>query len=316
MNNILVVIDKVELKYFEFNKLVTNFWFIKELLDRDKKVYITTTNLLSLKSNCAYTKCYECFTDEDNIFYKNNILEKEVDSFDLVLFRPDPPVDIDYINATYIFDFVKTKVINSPSAIRNFNEKLHSILFREYMTDTQITCSLSDIENFLSKYKQIVIKPLNRCFGSGVMYLYEGDPNTRTIINTLTNNETTQVMLQEFLPEVKNGDTRVLTCGNKILPYCIKKLPGNSDFKFNTHSDSFIVKSELTKQDLEYFTPIAQKLDSMGIKMAGLDVIGDKIIEINVTSPCYFIKEINNAYNIHLEQELIDYILTNSLLSL
>lgn len=316
MNNILVVIDKIELKYFEFNKLVTNFWFIKELLDRDKKVYITTTNLLSLKSNCAYTKCYECFADKDNIFYKNNILEKEVDSFDLVLFRPDPPVDIDYINATYIFDFAKTRVINSPSAIRNFNEKLHSILFREYMTDTQITCSLSDIENFLSKYKQIVIKPLNRCFGSGVMYLYEGDPNTRTIINTLTNNETTQVMLQEFLPEVKNGDTRVLTCGNKILPYCIKKLPGNSDFKFNTHSDSFIVKSELTKQDLEYFTPIAQKLDSMGIKMAGLDVIGDKIIEINVTSPCYFIKEINNAYNIHLEQELIDYILTNSLLSL
>lgn len=316
MNNILVIIDKIELKYFEFNQLVTNFWFIKEFLNREKNVYITTTNLLSLKGDCAYTKCYECFTDKDNIFYKSNLLEKEIDSFELVLFRPDPPVDIDYINATYIFDFVKTRVINSPSAIRNFNEKLHSIFFKEFMTDTMISCNMNDIESFLAKYKQIVIKPLNRCFGSGVMYLYEGDPNTRTIINTLTNNETTQVMLQEFLPSVKSGDTRVLTCGDKILPYCIKKLPGNNDFKFNTHNDDFIVKSELTKQELEYFTPIAKKLDSMGIKMAGLDVIGDKIIEINVTSPCYFIKEINRIYGIHLEQVLVNYMLTSSLLSL
>ena len=141
--------------------------------------------------------------------------------------------------------FVKTKVINSPCAIRNFNEKLHSILFKEYMSETLVTCSLADIEEFLCKHKQIVIKPLNRCFGAGVMYLHEGDPNTKTIINTLTNNETTQVMLQEFLPQVKNGDTRVLTCGDKILPYCIKKLPGSNDFKFNTHNDDFVVKSEL-----------------------------------------------------------------------
>jgi glutathione synthase len=123
-------------------------------------------------------------------------------------------------------------------------------------------------------------------------------------------------MAQQFIPEVKKGDTRVLTLGDKILPYSIKKLPGKNDFKFNTHNDSFLVKSELSTKELEFFTPIAKKLNSMGIVMAGLDVINNKVIEINVTSPCYFIKEINNLYNIRLEKQLSDYLLTKSLLTL
>ena len=316
MKRILFIIDKVELKYFEFNNLVTNFWLIKEFLDRDNEVFIATTQMLSLKNDRAFTKCYESFVDNGNIFYNDVILEKEIDSFDLVMFRPDPPVDIDYINATYIFDFVTTKVINSPKSIRSFNEKLHSLCFCEYMTESIVSSSLKDIELFLARYKQIVLKPLNRCFGSGVMYLYEGDPNTRTIINTLTNNESTLVMVQEFIPEVKSGDVRILTLGDEILPYCIKKLPSTDDFKFNTHNDNYLVKSELCKDDLEYFKPVAKKLKSMGIDMAGLDVIGNRIIEVNVTSPCYFIKEINNAYGVRLEKVISDYLLTPSLLSL
>ena len=316
MRRILFIIDKVELKYFEFNNLVTNFWLIKEFLERGNEVYIATTPMLALKNNVPYAKCYSCYAKNENIFYHKDFLEKEIDSFDLVMFRPDPPVDIDYINATYIFDFVNIKVINSPQAIRSFNEKLHSLYFKEYMTDCIVSASRDDILKFLSKHKQIVLKPLNRCFGSGVMYLHENDPNIRTIINTLTNNETTLVMVQEFLPSVKKGDTRVLTLGDKVLPYCIKKLPSGDDFKFNTHNDNFLVKSELSLQDLKRFEPIAKKLNSMGIFMAGLDVIDDKVIEINVTSPCYFIKEINNLYNINLEKELVDYLLTPVLLSL
>lgn len=316
MRKILFVIDKIELKYFEFNNLVTNFWIIKEFLERKNEVFITTIPQLALKGVKPIAKCYKSFIENGDIFYKKEILEEDINNFDLVMFRPDPPVDIDYINATYVFDFVTTRVVNSPRAIRDFNEKLHSIYFSEYMTDTLVTSSLSDIEDFLLKKRQIVLKPLNRCFGSGVMYLYEGDPNTRTIINTLTNNESTLVMVQEYIPEVKGGDIRVLTLGDKILPYSIKKLPGKDDFKFNTHSDSFIVKSELSKEDLDYFIPVAKKLNSMGIEMAGLDVINGKIIEVNVTSPCYFIKEINNLYNTSIEKELGDYLLTPSLLTL
>ena len=310
MKKILFIIDKIELKYFEFNNLVTNFWMIKEFLERGNQVFITTISNLSLKQDVAYTKCFETFTDKNNIFYKDIKIEKEINDFDLVMFRPDPPVDIDYINATYIFDFVtKPRVINSPQAIRDFNEKLHSVCFKELMTDNIVTASLEEIEEFLAKYKQIVLKPLNRCFGSGVMYLYEGDPNTRTIINTMTNNETTLVMVQEFIPAVKQGDKRVLTLGNKVLRYCIKKLPTNDDFKFNTHNDNFITSAELTDVEFEHFTKVAEKLNAMGIQMAGLDVIDGRIIEVNVTSPCYFIKEINGLYKTNLEHEICDFIL-------
>lgn len=312
MKKILFIIDKVELKYFEFNNLVTNFWLIKEFLEQGHRVYISTIPMLSLENDIAFTNCYESFVENNNIFYKDIIEHKEIDLFDFVMFRPDPPVDINYINSTYIFDFVKTKVINSPKSIRSFNEKLHSLYFKEYMTDSIVTSSLNDIEKFLFKHKQIILKPLNQCFGSGVMYLYDGDPNTRTIIKTLTNNETTLLMIQEFIPEVKQGDTRVLTLGDKVLPYCIKKLSSSDDFKFNTHNDDFLVKSELTESDLSYFSPIAKKLNSMGIVMAGLDVINNKIIEVNVTSPCYFIKEINNIYNIRLEKLLGEYLLSSS----
>ena len=317
MKKILFVIDKIELKYFEFNNLVTNFWLIKEFLDKGNEVFITTIPQLSLKSKIAFAKCYSTYVEDENIFYnKTQVLDKEINSFDLVLFRPDPPVDIDYINATYVFDFVSTEVINSPKIIRDFNEKLHSLYFSEYMTQTLVTSSLNDIEDFVARYKKVVLKPLNRCFGSGVMFLQEGDLNTRTIINTLTNNETTLVMVQEFIPEVKQGDSRVLTLGDRVLPYSIKKLPSSDDFKFNTHSDNFIVKSDLTQKELDYFTPIAQKLNKMGIKMAGLDVINQKVIEINVTSPCYFIKEINSIYKTNLHTEICDFLLTPSLLSL
>lgn len=316
MRKILFVIDKIELKYFEFNNLVTNFWIIKGFLDRGDEVYITTIPQLSLRNQTAFATCYKSFEKNNDIFYEKTLLLKEVNSFDLVMFRPDPPVDVDYINATYIFDFVSTKVINSPKAIRSFNEKLHSLYFSEYMTDCLVSSSLEQIEEFLHQKKQIVLKPLNRCFGSGVMVLLEGDMNTRTIINTLTNNETTAVMVQEFIPEVKNGDTRVLTLGDKILPYCVKKLPSSDDFKFNTHNDNFLVKSELTASELEYFTPIARKLNEMGIVMAGLDVVGGKVIEINVTSPCYFIKEINSLYGIKLENEIMDFLEAPMLIAL
>ena len=317
MKKILFIIDKIELKYFEFNKLVTNFWIIKEFLERKCEVYITTIPNLSLKSDIAYTKCYETFLSNNNIYYKDVKLEQKINDFDLVMFRPDPPVDIDYINATYVFDFVtKPDVINSPRAIRDFNEKLHSIYFKDLMSENIVTSSLDDIENFLAEHKKIVLKPLNRCFGSGVMYLYEGDPNTRTIINTMTNNETTLVMVQKFISGVSGGDKRVLTLGDRVLKYCVRKLPGKDDFKFNTHNDNFISDAVLSEEEMYNFTKVAKKLNSIGIPMAGLDVIDGKIIEVNVTSPCYFIKEINRLYGVELEKEICDFLLTEALLSL
>lgn len=307
---ILFVIDKIEYKYFEFNDLVTNFWLIKEF-STNNNVDITTINKLTLIGDTAYATVHSVEQKEDNIIFNKDInFQENLDNYDLIFFRPDPPVDDDYICATYIFDFCKkAKVINSPFAIRNFNEKLHALLFKEYMPQSIVSASLKEIETFLDKHNEIILKPLNKCFGSGVFYLKKGDLNTRSIINTITHNENSQAMIQEYISIGKHGDKRVLTLGNKVLDYSIVKHPTNDDFKFNTHNSNFISKGSLSKEEKENYTKIAQKLNSMGIYMAGLDVIDGKIIEINVTSPCYFIKEINEFFNTKLEKEICSYFL-------
>ena len=309
--NILFVIDKIELKYFEFNNLVTNFWFIKEFLERNNNVYITTNSRLYLKEAEAFTMCFESYLENNNIFYKKELHDLKVDDFDLVMFRPDPPVDNDYINATYILDFAKnTKIVNNPTSIRDFNEKLHATLFSEYMPKHIVTASKDKIEEFLQDCGEIILKPLNKCFGSGVMYLHQGDPNTRTIINAMTNEENSVVMVQQFIPAVKYGDKRVLTLGDTVLDECVIKLPTSDDFKFNTHNDNYVKKGVLSESEKSDFTKVAKALNQRGIYMAGLDVVDGQIIEINVTSPCYFIKEINNNFCTNVEKKIVDYILS------
>lgn len=315
LDKILIVIDKIELKYFEFNDLVTNFWIIKELLNRGENVFITTIDKLFLKSNEAFCHCFETFEKSDDIFYKKNAQISKIEDFSLVLFRPDPPVDMDYISATYIFDFVnplKTNVINNPNAIRSFNEKLHANLFNEFMPKNIVTANKNDIEEFLEENNEIILKPLNKCFGSGVMYLKKGDKNTRSIINTVTNNENTLTMVQKYLSNAQFGDKRVLILGETVLDECVVKVPTKDDFKFNTHSDEYIKKATLTSSEKQKFTQIAKELNSLGLCMAGLDVIDEQIIEVNVTSPCYFVKEINKYFSTHIEIPLCDFILTKS----
>ncbi len=310
---VLFVIDRLELKYFEFNKLVTNFWIIKSLLERNCDVWITTIDMLKLKSAIAYTSCYKSFVKDNNIFYdKENLSEKKIEDFNLVMFRPDPPVDLDYINATYVFDFVdreKTLIMNDTTAIRNFNEKLHAIMFNDLMPKNIVTSSFSDIIEFLNENDEIILKPLNQCFGGGVMYLKHGDKNTAVIINSMTQNGKNMIMVQKYIPKAVYGDKRVLFLGEEVLDYCVQKTPSNNDFKFCEHSDKNIHKAILTDSEKEAFKPVAKKLTSMGIYMTGLDVIDGKIIEVNVTSPCYFIKEINNHFGCHIEDKIADYII-------
>ncbi len=310
--DILFIIDRIELKYFEFNNLVTNFWLIREFLMQNKNVYITTIDKLGLQGNVAFTHCYEAYEKNGNIFYDKQDIQRKIEDFQLVMFRQDPPVDLDYINSTYIFDFVdrnKTFVINEPRAIRDFNEKLHAVNFLEFMPENIVTSSKEDIIRFLNKNEEIVLKPLNRCFGAGVMCLKKGDKNTSVIINSMTNNGSTLVMVQKYIEKAKYGDKRVMFLGEKVMDYCVQKLPSNDDFKFNEHCDANIIKAELSDTEKENFSIVAKKLNKMGIYMAGLDVIDGKIIEINVTSPCYFIKEVNGHFGCELEKEITDYIL-------
>ncbi len=133
--------------------------------------------------------------------------------------------------------------------------------------------------------------------------------NTAVIINSMTNNGKQLIMVQKFIPKAVYGDKRVLILGEEILPYCVQKTPSNDDFKFCEHDDEHIKKAVLSNNEIDKFKKLAVKLNSMGIYMAGLDVIDEKIIEVNVTSPCYFIREINNHFNCHIENDITDFIL-------
>lgn len=311
--NILFIIDRVELKYFEFNNLVTNFWLIREFLKENENVYITTIDKLNLNAGIAYSHCYEAYEKDGNIFYDKAEKLRKIEDFQLVMFRPDPPVDLDYINATYIFDFVdreKTLILNDPKSIRDFNEKMHTVKFLDLMPENIVTCSKSDIMKFLNEHEEIVLKPLNGCFGSGVMTLKKGDKNTAVIINTMTNNQTKLIMVQKYIPKAKFGDKRVMFLGDEVLDVCIQKLPSNDDFKFNDHCDSNIVKAELSESEKEKFLPVAKEMNKLGLPLVGLDVIDEKIIEINVTSPCYFIKETNYHHDVDLEKKISKFILS------
>ena len=247
--NILFVVDRLEFKWFEFNKLVTNFWIIKGMLERGHQVSITNIDKLALIEDKAFAHSHKAFLKDGNIFYEKQSERMLINNFDLCMFRPDPPVDLDYINATYIFDFIdksKTVVINNPQAVRNFNEKLHTCYFSELMPKHIVTSNRNDILEFLNENEEIIIKPLNQCFGTGVMYLKKDDMNTSVIINSMTNNSTRTVMVQKYLQGARTGDKRVMFLGDRVLEYSVKKLPSNNDFKFNEHNISNIVKAELT----------------------------------------------------------------------
>lgn len=310
MKKALIVIDRIELKYYEFNNLVTNFWFNKILLEMGVEVDICTIDNLSIIDFQPYANCYSTKWENNDLKKSKEQTLKNINDFDLVLFRPDPPVDIDYINATLIFDFVdknKVKLINNPRAIRNFNEKFHSDLFPQFVPENIISSDGKLISDFVKKHKKAVIKPLNQCFGQGVMVLFEDDLNKNTIIKTATNNYKTICLVQKFLDGATHGDKRVLTLGDEVLDIAVTKAPLDNDFKFSEHSDNYLRKAELTKEEKELAKTVAKKLNSMGIPLIGLDILDGKILEINVTSPCYFLKEIKNLYGIDLSDKFKEF---------
>ncbi|MEK9720120.1 MAG: glutathione synthase [Quisquiliibacterium sp.] len=218
-------------------------------------------------------------------------LVDRLSSFDAVLMRKDPPFDMEYVYSTYLLEIAQregAKVFNDPRAIRDHNEKLSVAEFPQYTPPTIVTRDPQRLRAFVSDHQEAVFKPLDGMGGTSIFRARADDPNLSVIIETLNEFGARSVMAQGFIPEISDGDKRVLLIGGKVVPYCLARIPKEGEFRGNLAAGGRGVARELSASDLAIGEALAPALWSRGLLLVGLDVIGDRITEINVTSPTCF----------------------------
>ena len=234
----------------------------------------------------------------------------EMDSFDAVWMRKDPPFNQDYIYATYILSLIdqtKTRVINDPRGIRESNEKLYTLYFPEWIPDSVVTKDIAQLNKFLTEAGgEIVVKPLDGHGGEGVFYVREGDRNSNVILETVTNFGKQYVLAQRFIKEVSEGDKRIILLNGEPLGAVLRVPKPGGEFRCNFHSGGSPARSELTGRDLNICEALGPRLRKDGLYLVGLDVIGGYITEINTTSPTG-VQEINRLNGVKLEADVIDF---------
>ena len=209
-----------------------------------------------------------------------------LDDFDFILLRKDPPFDEKYFFATHILSLCRSaKVVNRPASLRNAPEKLYALSFPEINPPTLISSNAEQILDFqVSVGGNIIIKPLNKCGGSGIVFLQQGDKNFNSIIELSTNEGKDYIVAQKYLPEIANGDKRVICINGKAVG-AISRIPGENEHRGNIHVGGIVKATEITKRDLWLVEQVESRFREEGLFFVGLDIIGDYITEINVTSP-------------------------------
>jgi len=238
--------------------------------------------------------------------------EKDIalSELDAILMRKDPPFDTEYIYATYMLERAElagTLIVNKPQSLRDCNEKLFTAWFPELSAKTLVTRNAKQIREFHQAEKDVIIKPLDGMGGSSIFRIKEGDANVGVIIETLTNHGNQYAMVQEYMPEIKDGDKRILIVNGEPMPYCLARIPAQGETRGNLAAGGSGVARPLSASDKLIAETIAPELKKRGLYFVGLDVIGDKVTEINVTSPTC-IKEIEAAYPINISGKLMDAI--------
>lgn len=238
--------------------------------------------------------------------------EKDIalSELDAILMRKDPPFDTEYIYATYMLERAElagTLIVNKPQSLRDCNEKLFTAWFPELSAKTLVTRNAKQIREFHQEEKDVIIKPLDGMGGSSIFRIKEGDANVGVIIETLTDHGNQYAMVQEYMPEIKDGDKRILIVNGEPMPYCLARIPAQGETRGNLAAGGSGVARPLSASDKLIAETIAPELKKRGLYFVGLDVIGDKVTEINVTSPTC-IKEIEAAYPINISGKLMDAI--------
>ncbi len=234
----------------------------------------------------------------------------ELGELDVILMRKDPPFDMEYVYTTYILDRARAAgalVVNHPQALRDMNEKAYTAWFPECTPETLITRSMSEIKAFVAENERIVVKPLDSMGGRSIFVVQHGDGNANVILETLTNNGQRFTMAQAFIPEISAGDKRILLINGEAVPFALARIPSGDDFRGNLVMGAKGVGQELSAVDRAICDRVGPVLRDNGVLFAGIDVIGDYLTEVNVTSPTG-IRELDTEFDLNIAALLFDAI--------
>jgi glutathione synthase len=235
-------------------------------------------------------------------------VETPLAEFDAVLMRKDPPFEAEYITSTWLLEQAVrdgARVYNDPRAIRDHSEKLAIMQFAQYTVPTLVTRLARQIHDFIDANGDVIVKPLDGMGGESVFRVTDTDSNRYVIVETITRHGSRSVMAQRFIPEIRDGDKRILLIGGEPVPYCLARIPKPGETRGNLAAGGTGVARPLGARDLEIARALGPELEKRGLLLVGLDVIGDYLTEINVTSPTCF-REISDQTGFNVAAMFID----------
>jgi len=271
--------------------------------------YITLADIFSQQQQTwARMRAVEVADDPACWYRVTGEITRPIDELDLVLMRKDPPFDMEYIYATYLLEQAQaagTLVVNAPRALRDANEKLFTLRFPQCTPPAVVTRRGMDIRAFLDEHGDIILKPLGGMGGFSIFRVKEADPNFSVIVETLTHHGTRYCMAQRFIPEIAQGDKRILMVDGEPVPFALARIPSRGETRGNLAAGGRGEGRPLSKQDHWIAAQVGPELVRRGIYFAGLDVIGDYLTEINVTSPTC-IRELDAQYGLDIAGDLLN----------
>ncbi|MDO5769998.1 MAG: glutathione synthase, partial [Psychrobacter sp.] len=245
--------------------------------------------------------------DPNDFYTLGDKVTQAITDYDVILMRKDPPFDMRFIYATYLLDHAKAAgilVVNDPSSIRDCNEKLFATWFSDLMSPTIVTSKQAHIRQFISEQKDVIVKPLDGMGGTGIFRLTEGSPNIGATLEMLTELETLPIMAQRYLPEISEGDKRVLIVDGQVIDYCLARIPSQGETRGNLAAGGRGVAMALSEAERAVALKVAPIVKEKGLMFVGLDLIGARITEINVTSPTC-VREINDQCGTDIATDLM-----------
>jgi glutathione synthase len=236
--------------------------------------------------------------------------EIELGKLDVILMRKDPPFDMEYIYTTYLLELAEqqgARVINKPSSLRDANEKLFITRFPQCCTEMLVSRDSKRLRSFIQKHQDVILKPLNGMGGASIFRVRPDDVNLSVILETITQHNSSTIMAQKFIPEITRGDKRILMINGEAVPYALARLPAHGETRGNLAAGGTGIGMPLTEREQWICQQVGPTLKAMGLMFVGLDVIGDYLTEINVTSPTC-IRELDQQFSIDIGMQLMDCI--------